>query len=145
MSLTKERVLVLNKGWTPIATRSLKRAISLVYTGHARIVDHSTYDIFTWEKWLAERIPAGDETTYIRTQGFDLMKFSVITLSRYSKTPKFAITFSRDALYNRDNHQCQYCGIKIGSCGSIGTIDNVIPISRGGGTSFENCVLSCLK
>jgi len=116
----------------------------MAYTGHARIIDHGTYEIFQWERWISERIPAGGNDACIKTPSYDIMKFSVITLSNYSRTPSYKIAFSREALYNRDKRLCQYCSRKIGS-GTQGTIDHVLPSSRGGDTSFENCVVACLK
>jgi 5-methylcytosine-specific restriction endonuclease McrA len=44
-------------------------------------------------------------------------------------------------LFNRDNWKCQYCGTKLGWHNI--TIDHVMPASRGGGTSWLNCVSAC--
>lgn len=49
--------------------------------------------------------------------------------------------FSRNALLKRDNKSCQYCS-KFLPAAHI-TIDHVIPKSRGGLTSFTNCVVAC--
>ncbi len=48
--------------------------------------------------------------------------------------------FSRRNLMIRDQHLCQYCGTKLGKSA---TIDHVVPKSRGGITSYLNCVASC--
>ena len=45
---------------------------------------------------------------------------------------------SRNAIYIRDNHKCQYCG----STRKL-TIDHVIPKSKGGSDDWENLVVAC--
>jgi len=47
---------------------------------------------------------------------------------------------SRQSIYIRDNHKCQYCG----STRKL-TIDHVIPKSRGGDDSWENLVVACSR
>ena len=49
--------------------------------------------------------------------------------------------FSRKNVVIRDNHSCQYCGVKVGK--SACTLDHVIPKSRGGKTDYSNCVTCC--
>lgn len=45
--------------------------------------------------------------------------------------------FSKAAVHKRDGHTCLYCGAR----GT--TIDHVLPRSRGGATSWENCCSCC--
>lgn len=47
---------------------------------------------------------------------------------------------TRRTLFTRDNHECQYCSSKKDL-----TIDHVIPRSRGGRHSFDNCTTACLN
>lgn len=51
------------------------------------------------------------------------------------------IRFSRRNVVIRDNSKCQYCSKNIGK--SSGTLDHVIPRSRGGKTDYNNCVYCC--
>ena len=44
---------------------------------------------------------------------------------------------TRAALMHRDRFRCAYCGAK------ADTVDHVIPRSRGGDHSWENCVAAC--
>ena len=44
---------------------------------------------------------------------------------------------TRAALMHRDRFRCAYCGSK------AETVDHVVPRSRGGGHSWENCVACC--
>lgn len=47
----------------------------------------------------------------------------------------------RFAVFNRDNHTCQYCGKK--APGVVLEIDHKIPVSKGGDNSMGNLVTSC--
>ena len=67
----------------------------------------------------------------------------MITLTEYDRVPANAVTFSRRNIYKRDRYTCQYCGVQPGS--EELTIDHVLPRSRGGTSTWENCVLACLE
>lgn len=65
----------------------------------------------------------------------------VIRLINYIKIPidQFRnIRPSRDMIYRRDKHKCQYCGSTKGL-----TIDHVIPKSKGGQDTWDNLVVAC--
>lgn len=47
----------------------------------------------------------------------------------------------RFAVFNRDNHTCQYCGKK--APGVVLEIDHKVPVSRGGDNSMDNLTTSC--
>jgi 5-methylcytosine-specific restriction endonuclease McrA len=51
--------------------------------------------------------------------------------------------FRKAVLFERDRMTCQYCGVHLRR-DSV-TIDHVLPKSRGGVTSWENCVTACHK
>ena len=53
------------------------------------------------------------------------------------------VPFSRRNIYKRDRFQCQYCGTRT-PIGEL-TIDHVLPRARGGRSTWENCVLACLR
>jgi len=141
-----ERVLVLNKGWIPISTRTVEVALSRCIKGTASIVDHETFEIFTWERWFEERsvpLTAKVETTkYLRTSQLYIRKPEVIALTKYSGYMAHTAPFSRAALWVRDKNQCQYCGKHPKKAER--TIDHIVPVSHGGKTTWDNCVLSCL-
>jgi 5-methylcytosine-specific restriction endonuclease McrA len=64
----------------------------------------------------------------------------VIMLKQYMhKTRK--PRFSKSNLYLRDLYECGYCGNRFGK--SELTTDHVTPISKGGGTSWTNCITAC--
>lgn len=47
--------------------------------------------------------------------------------------------FTREGVLRRDKYTCRYCR------GYADTVDHVLPESRGGPTTWENCVAACMK
>ncbi|MBZ0135650.1 MAG: HNH endonuclease [Planctomycetes bacterium] len=142
-----ERVLTLNRIWQPIATVVVKQALTLVFRGRARVVCPETYQMFDWGQWLNEKAVRSDahviEHDYIRTAHLQVRKPEVITLAKYAGYPNTGVPYSRRGVFERDNGQCQYCGIFVHKRAM--TIDHVLPVSRGGATSWPNCVLACQR
>jgi hypothetical protein len=139
-----ERVLTLNRVWQPIATVVVRQAMTLVFRGRARIVEPETYQLFDWPQWLEKAVPADThvvEHDYIRTAHLQVRKPEVITLAKFAGFPNVGVPYSRRGIYERDNSQCQFCGVFVHKRAM--TIDHVLPASRGGGTGWLNCVLAC--
>ena len=65
---------------------------------------------------------------------------AVVVTKEYFKFKK-NIRFSRANVYIRDMFQCQYCSEHFDRHEL--TLDHVMPISKGGKTSWENCVTAC--
>ena len=65
---------------------------------------------------------------------------SVMMLHEYMK-PKTTVRFSRANIWLRDNCTCQYCGQHVDRLAA--TIDHVIPMSKGGKSTWENCTTAC--
>lgn len=82
------------------------------------------------------------ENWVVRSTNWETLVPSVLILREYMK-PKTSIRFSRSAIFIRDNGECQYCGAKLTS--KTATLDHVIPSSKGGKTTWDNCTLSCAK
>ncbi len=147
MRVELERVLTLNKGWRALTTVAIKKAMKIVFGGRAKIVCPETFNIFTWDEWVADRAVAVnavvDESCYLKTARVWIRKPEVITLSRYAGFPNKGVPYSRKGVYERDNYQCQYCGIFPRK--KLMTLDHVMPVSRGGKSTWTNTVLSCLK
>ncbi len=141
-------VLVLNKSWTPIAITTVKRGFSLVFQDHAHIVHPETYEMHTFESWLVEHsapadFPVPPDQAWVRTANLMIRIPEVLVLGRYNGVPRRELAFNRRNIYRRDAFQCQYCGGKPGL--KHLSIDHVIPISRGGATTWENCVVACVR
>lgn len=145
VALTERKCLVLNKNWSPIGTVSFEKAMNKVFstyadgTPKARIIEPESYQALTWEDWSRLRPKEGEDAfaaceTYFRIP-------EIILLSRYEKLPKKTVQFSRRMLYKRDKMTCQYCGAQPGS--EELTVDHIVPRSKGGLTTWENCALAC--
>jgi 5-methylcytosine-specific restriction endonuclease McrA len=114
------RVLLLNVTFEPLTTVGLRRAVCLVLCEKAEIVHDDT------------------DGGLLHSASLSLVTPSVIRLRRYVRIPhRNRVPLTRAALMRRDNYRCAYCGHK------AETIDHVLPRSRGGQHTWENCVASC--
>jgi 5-methylcytosine-specific restriction endonuclease McrA len=136
--MLSDQTLVLNKNWFPIQTTTVRNAICLLFTGAARAIDTDTFEIHDFEAWHG--LDPGTART-IETVDRRIRIPEVILLTRYGRIPTRHVAFSRRNLYRRDNSTCQYCCERLSA--SELTIDHVIPRSRGGRTSWDNCVVAC--
>lgn len=132
--------LVLNRNWQAINVATVARALVMVWNETARVVDPQSYQLYEWSDW-AQLQPEEDEP-FIRAVSQKFRVPEVISLASYDKVPSTTVSFSRRNVYRRDRYTCQYCGVQPGT-GDL-TIDHVVPRSRGGDTSWTNCVLACL-
>ncbi|MBX3473981.1 MAG: HNH endonuclease [Planctomycetes bacterium] len=141
-------VLVLNKSWIPIAITTVKRSFSLVFQDHALIVHPDTYEMHDFETWLLDNSAVSDHATpdrdgWLRTANLLIRIPEVIVLGRYNGVPRRELVFSRRNIYRRDNFECQYCGTRPGL--KHLSIDHVVPVSKNGQTTWENCVVACIR
>ncbi|KQH79320.1 hypothetical protein AO501_14825 [Mycobacterium gordonae] len=117
---SRRRVLLLNSTYEPLTALPMRRAIVMVICGKADVVhdDPSAAVIHSATRSIA--VP------------------SVIQLRTYVRVPYRArVPMTRAALMHRDRFCCAYCGAK------ADTVDHVVPRSRGGDHSWENCVACC--
>lgn len=135
-SYLKKHTLVLNKSWMAIHTTTVKNALLLLIGNAAVALNPTSYETFTFDQWVTQ---PGEN--HIRTYKLTIPIPEIIVLTKYNKIPLLSLPFSRPNLYNRDDYQCQYCCKKPGSKDL--SIDHIIPRSKGGATSWENCVLAC--
>jgi 5-methylcytosine-specific restriction endonuclease McrA len=139
-------VLVLNKNYNVIGTSPLYKALNLLFTTDSEgkpkavVIDESCMP-HTWEQWSKFKIVDGEQAIYTIKHAYRIPE--VIKLNRYDRMPRQTVLFSRANIFKRDEYTCQYCGIKPGS--EELTIDHVIPKARGGKTTWNNCVLSCIS
>lgn len=156
MNFAQRKVLVLNRGWSPIAVFSLERSMGLISGEYkrgepkARIVDTlQDFRCWAWDGpkddpsvvYWKDLVPAEGEPV-IRSAKAAHRIPEVILLSRFNKLPTQRLHFSRRTVYRRDNNTCQYCGRKPGTAEL--TIDHIVPRSKGGLTTWENCCLACV-
>jgi 5-methylcytosine-specific restriction endonuclease McrA len=140
--LTQRHVLVLNKLWTAVHVVTLRKAISMVFAEKAIIIDPSeAFATYTWQDWAHLRAKGGEATINGVNKEFRIPE--VILLADYDKLPKRQMKFSRRMIHKRDDFECQYCGAKPGP--SELTIDHIVARSRGGLTTWQNCISCCIK
>ena len=144
MPLLDQPTLVLNRNWVPIHTLPTRIAIGLVARGSARIIDPESYEVHDLHSWdsVSRAKEVAERAELIRSARLALAPLEVIVLTCYTGVGDQTVTFSRLNLYRRDRYTCQYCGCRPGS--KELTIDHVMPRSRGGALSWENCVLACV-
>lgn len=136
-----EPTLVLNRNWVAIQTTTVRNALCLLYSGVARAIHTETFETHDFDSW-ADLAISRDEPR-IHTVRLEIKVPEVILLLSYDKVPRRQVTFSRRNLYRRDRYTCQYCGATPGSAEL--SIDHLIPRSRGGRTTWTNCVLACVN
>lgn len=116
----RRRVLLLNSTFEPLTALPLRRAFVMVICGKADVVHDDPTGLVIHSATRSVTVP------------------SVIRLRTYVRVPYRArIPLTRAALMRRDRHSCAYCGDK------ADTVDHVVPRSRGGEHSWENCVAAC--
>ena len=132
--------LVLNRNWQPVRVATVARSLTLLWNEAAHVVDPDDYRLHTWADWA--RLTPREGELFIRTVRFRMRVPEVLTLTRHDKPRQNAVTFSRRNVFKRDHNTCQYCGIRPGT--EELTIEHVIPRSKNGLTTWENCVLACV-
>lgn len=142
----QRKVLVLNKGLQPVGIVGIEKAITLLFscnkgtdTPKAEIIDHETWQHYTWADWSELKPKEGENTILTAHKVFRVP--IIIKLTKFNKLPHNKVSFSRKTLWRRDDYQCQYCGCR----GKEMTIDHIHPKSRGGKTTWDNCCLACVK
>jgi len=107
--------------------------------------DYSYLNTISWEK--AIKLIVKNKVTVIkytkmvvRTAGNAIVKIpAVMKLIKIIRTIyRTKVPFSKKHVMVRDEFICQYCGTP-----KALTIDHVVPVSRGGKSTFENCVTAC--
>lgn len=138
VSVLQEPCLVLNRNWSPVTFLPVQTAIVNVMRDMASVLDVEDYLLLTFEEWIAlDR----ESDRVIRTTNASIPAPEVIVLKKYGERPPRKIVFNRPNLAKRDAHSCQYCGADLRR--EKVTVEHVLPRSRGGPTTWENCVAAC--
>ena len=142
--LNKTTVLVLNRNWQAIDVKTPADAFCMMAAGTATALDFGNGQEMQptkCEEWFS--LPVRDSDNYVGTVHGPVRVPTVIVLARYDKVPKHRPKLSGRGIWERDGGVCQYTGRKLSR--DEGNIDHVVPRSRGGKTSWENCVLADKK
>ncbi len=139
--LYKSTVLVLNRNWQAIDVKTPAQAFCMMANGNATALDilcAGDMRPVKWLEWIV--LPVREEDYGVKTVRGLVRVPTVLVLARYSKVPKRRPKLSAKGIWERDGGRCQYTGRKLAP--NEGNIDHVLPRSRGGVTSWENCVLA---
>jgi len=136
------RVLVLNRNWQAVNVVGLRRAFSLLWADHARVIntrsgDFAPLDAADWIRFSEETGPHAEDEV-VHTVRLRILIPKVLLLRSFDRLPLSEIKFNRENIFIRDNYTCQYTGKRCRA--SDLTLDHVIPRERGGRTSWENIV-----
>lgn len=146
-AVLEQPVLVLNRLWQAVNVIGAKRAFALLTRGHAQVVHHATDDfrVFSFLDWMDFSVenPTLDDMEVVHTPRTAIRMPRVILLSFFDKLPRKEIKLTRDSVFQRDKDRCQYCGRVFPRVDL--NLDHVIPRDRGGKTTWENIVCSCIK
>ena len=120
-----ESTLILNATYEPLQIVHWKKALRMLFQGKVEVL--AEYDRIIRSVTVGVKLP------------------SVLRLLHYVKVRRYhhRVRFTRANLYARDSYTCQYCGVK--GPGSALTYDHMLPLARGGGTTWENIVTCCIS
>jgi len=143
-SFLGQHVLVLNRLWQAVNVCTVRRALTLVFEGHAQVVLGSgdgSFDTFDFGEWRDFSIQEPHPES-IHAVSFKIRIPRVILLLMFDRLPKKEVKFTRHNIFERDKNTCQYCG-RVSERKDL-NLDHVIPRDRGGPTTWENIVCSCI-
>jgi len=115
-------VVLLNADYSFLGQVTWQKAVCLITKGKVEVLKYTDRVIKNFDGSVVMKIPAV----------MKLIKF-IRTLFRTN------VPFSKRNVIIRDDHTCTYCGDTPRRL----TIDHIVPRSKGGKSSFENCVASC--
>ena len=111
----------------------------MLYVGVAHALDKE-YQLFDFSSWAELSIHLGQDS--IKTSTRFILIPRILVLQAYDRMPIGRIRFSRRNIFVRDHDTCQYCGRRFHRKDL--SLDHVIPLSQGGGTTWANIVASCI-
>ncbi len=114
------RALVLNASFEPLSVVTARRALVLVLSEKATLIEGTGKELHSARHSFVEP--------------------SIVKLVQYVRVPhQTRVAVTRRSVFVRDGHRCQYCGAQAEN------IDHVVPRSRGGTHSWENVVACCRR
>lgn len=144
--LENRKILVLNRLWQAIHICNARRAFSLLYQGHAHAVcqQNGGFETYNFLRWLdfsqQDKDPFHD---LVHTVSIKIKIPRVILLTFFDHLPRREAKFTRENVFRRDKHNCQYCGRRFEE--KFLTLDHVIPRDLGGETTWTNIVCCCIQ
>jgi len=121
-----DQVILLNADYSFLGNVGWQKAVCLMVKGKTEVLKYSERIIKNFDGSVVMRIPL------------------VLKLVKFIRTLyRTAVPFSKRNVLIRDKFQCVYCGEKFKKKTKKLTIDHIVPKSKGGKSTFENCCASC--
>jgi 5-methylcytosine-specific restriction endonuclease McrA len=138
--LNRPTVLVLNRHWQAIHVKTAAEAFCMMASDAATALEISDGNFVPtkWSDWIALSVRDSDQS--VKTPRGLVRVPTVIIAVNYAKVPLRRPRFGVRGVWERGGGVCQYTGRKLDRL--EGNIDHVVPRSRGGETSWQNCVLA---
>jgi 5-methylcytosine-specific restriction endonuclease McrA len=137
--LNKNIVLVLNRNWQAINIRTPADAFCQMATNVATALDiegESHIRPVNWEEWIT--LPVRPQDNAVRTARGAVRIPTVIVAVNFARVPKKRPKLCARTIRERDGNRCQYTGRLLHP--DEGSLDHVLPRSRGGADTWENLV-----
>jgi 5-methylcytosine-specific restriction endonuclease McrA len=137
--LTKATVLVLNRNWQAINIRTPQEAFCQMATNVATALEidgENHIRPVNWDEWIT--LPIRPQDNAVRTAHREIRVPTVIVAVNYAKVPKRRPKLCAKTIRDRDGNRCQYTGKLLRP--DQGSLDHVLPRSRGGKDAWENLV-----
>ncbi|MCA9714242.1 MAG: HNH endonuclease [Myxococcales bacterium] len=116
-----QKTLVLTQGYQPHTITPWQRALCMSLLDKVEVLENYARSVRTVT--VAFPVPA------------------VVRLRSHYRPRPHGVRFSRQNVYLRDDHECQYCGKECSQ--SDLTLDHVVPRVHGGTTTWTNVVACC--
>ena len=139
--LNKTIVLVLNRNWQAINVRTPQEAFCMMATNVATGLEIKGEDHIrpvTWEEWIT--LPIRPQDNALQTVRGPIRVPTVIVVVNFARVPKKRPKQCAKWIRERDSNRCQYTGRLLRP--EEGSLDHVVPRSRGGEDTWENLVWS---
>jgi 5-methylcytosine-specific restriction endonuclease McrA len=137
--LNKSIVLVLNRNWQAINIRTPQEAFCQMATNVAtglEIEGENHIRPVAWDEWIT--LPIRPQDNAVHTVRGAIRVPTVIVAMNYAKVPKKRPKLCAKNIRERDGNRCQYTGKLLKP--DEGSLDHVLPRSRGGRDTWENLV-----
>lgn len=137
--LNKTIVLVLNRNWQAINVRTPPQAFCMLATNVATALEIEGEDYIrpvAWDEWIT--LPVRPQDNAVHTVRGPIRVPTVIVAVNFVKVPKRRPKLCARTIRERDRNQCQYTGKLLKP--DEGSLDHVVPRSRGGRDAWENLV-----
>jgi 5-methylcytosine-specific restriction endonuclease McrA len=154
--LNKSIVLVLNRNWQAINIRTPQEAFCMMATNVATALEiefehpagsldaprstlhASNVRPVSWDEWIT--LPIRPQDNVVHTVRGAIRVPTVIVAVNFARVPRKRPKLCARAIRERDGNRCQYTGRVLRP--DEGSLDHVVPRSRGGKDAWENLVWS---